>query len=468
MQVIETIVIGVVLLSVLVVIHEFGHYAMARAFKVRVSEFMVGLPGPHIYLFKKGGTAFGLTAYPFGGYARIAGMEPGPEDPLLKHALAYVYRQGATDAEHLAWYLTSSGLLRMPTVLPANAGPDDQVANPADRAEDLLMTLEGWASVVADDSAEFKRQQRAARAQGRELSPRYLAPEDPARGLAAGQPRLVDDEQALIDEQRKGTYSALSYGKRVAVLVAGPVMNILTAIAVLMLILCLNGVYYGSNTLAVVGEGSAAEQAGLVAGDTITGIDGQEVSSWTDVAGAISGHQPGDEMVLTWNREGAEMSATAVLGDRDGSPYLGISPQSVNYKLSVPEAFKATMAYIGQVCVAIVNLFNPFKVQEVLSQSASVVGVAVMAQQAVSQGAASFGSIVAAVSVSLGLMNLLPIPPLDGGKFLVETIQVISRREVSVKVQNYISVAAMALFGLLFVYTLVQDIGRIATGFFGG
>ena len=72
------------------------------------------------------------------------------------------------------------------------------------------------------------------------------------------------------------------------------------------------------------------------------------------------------------------------------------------------------------------------------------------------------------MSVSLGLMNLLPIPPLDGGKFLVETIQVISRREVSVKVQNYISVAAMALFGLLFVYTLVQDIGRIATGFFGG
>lgn len=95
------IVFGIIMLTVLVVVHEAGHFLAARAFGVRVTEFMIGLPGPSIGFTHKD-TRFGLTALPFGGYARVCGMDIGEEDPHLADALAFVYRQGTTDALHLA------------------------------------------------------------------------------------------------------------------------------------------------------------------------------------------------------------------------------------------------------------------------------------------------------------------------------------------------------------------------------
>ncbi len=88
---------GVITFSLLVVLHEAGHFVAARAFGLKVHEFMVGLPGPRIsYHGKK--TTFGVTAIPFGGYVRIAGMEPGEMDEYTSAALAHATRVRRTDA----------------------------------------------------------------------------------------------------------------------------------------------------------------------------------------------------------------------------------------------------------------------------------------------------------------------------------------------------------------------------------
>ena len=87
---------------ILVVIHEGGHFLAARVFGVKVHEFMIGLPGP-AFRFQGKRTTYGVTAIPLGGYVRIAGMEPGPEDPLLGPALAASSPATATmDADRLA------------------------------------------------------------------------------------------------------------------------------------------------------------------------------------------------------------------------------------------------------------------------------------------------------------------------------------------------------------------------------
>jgi len=90
MDVILMIVYGTIVLGLLVFIHEGGHYLASRAFGVRVSEFMLGLPGPSIG-FKHGETRFGVTCVPLGGYARVCGMEPGEIHPHLKAALAALF-----------------------------------------------------------------------------------------------------------------------------------------------------------------------------------------------------------------------------------------------------------------------------------------------------------------------------------------------------------------------------------------
>ena len=97
----------------------------------------------------------------------------------------------------------------------------------------------------------------------------------------------------------------------------------------------------------------------------------------------------------------------------------------------------------------------------VLNQSSSVVGISVMASRAAQSGATDLIMIIAMISMSLGFMNLLPIPPLDGGKILIEIIQVIIGRPLSVKTQNILTYIGLAFFLFIFVVALKNDIFRL-------
>ena len=101
MDIVLMIIYATILLGFLVFIHEGGHYLAARAFGVRVTEFMLGLPGPSIG-FTRGGTRFGVTAVPLGGYAKVCGMEAGEMSPHLEAVLAALYRRGTANMEDIA------------------------------------------------------------------------------------------------------------------------------------------------------------------------------------------------------------------------------------------------------------------------------------------------------------------------------------------------------------------------------
>jgi regulator of sigma E protease len=103
----------------------------------------------------------------------------------------------------------------------------------------------------------------------------------------------------------------------------------------------------------------------------------------------------------------------------------------------------------------------PQHTMETLSNTSSVVGISAAASQAAASGPVDLMLFVAMVSMSLGFMNLLPIPPLDGGKILVEVIQLVSRRTLSVRVQNWISYAGLAFFLFIFCFALRNDIVSI-------
>jgi regulator of sigma E protease len=122
------------------------------------------------------------------------------------------------------------------------------------------------------------------------------------------------------------------------------------------------------------------------------------------------------------------------------------------------------VGFIGIVAEAITRLFNPATFNEVVSQSASVVGVSFMAKDAAEGGPLPFITMAAALSISIGLMNLLPFPPLDGGKIVVETIERVTRRSIPTRVINSISVTALVLLVMLFLYVTNQDIQNYIIG----
>ena len=354
MDIILMIVLIVIVLSVLVFIHEGGHFLAARMFGVRVTEFMLGLPGPSVGFTRKG-TRFGVTAIPLGGYAKVCGMEAGPENPHIEKALAYAYEHGTIYADDLAEELDIS----------------------LDDAVDVLYVLEDWGCL---DGPGKKDEHNIFRTR---------AYRDKKRGidLVQGAPRPFDDAHELYLEERSHTYRALPFWKRTIVLLAGIFMNLLFAVLAFVVIF------------------------------SIFGID------MTDSSGNVQ-----------------------------------------NITLSPLDSIQMGFMVIATTAQAVAGLFNPETASTVVSQSTSVVGMAVLSVDYAAAGPSWFLYFMSIISVSLGIMNLLPIPPLDGGRFLIEIIQKLTRRTVGPRVMNALSMAGMVLFLASFLFMVNQDVQRFVFG----
>lgn len=144
-----------------------------------------------------------------------------------------------------------------------------------------------------------------------------------------------------------------------------------------------------------------------------------------------------------------------------------IDGQMTHYTAGPLASIRAGFMYIWLTIQAILQLLNPMTTAEVVSQSTSIVGIAYLSNDYFSQGLAEGLLFMGMISASLGLMNLIPIPPLDGGHFIVEVIQKIIHRNISEKAINVVSYIGLGLLLALFVVTLNQDIQRFIFGNWG-
>ena len=370
MDVIQMIVYATIVLGFLVVIHEGGHYLASRMFGVRVTEFMIGMPGPNIG-FKKWGTKFGVTPILLGGYAKVCGMESGEMSPHLKPVLAAIYKRGTANMEDIA----------------ADCNITD------DEAYYALEELVEWGSITGPKKSDQYNTYRTpevkyTKGEKKRAAKKGLAP---LVEFEEGSPREVGNPQAFYESEYRQQYRSLPFWKRAVILLAGIFVNLLCAMLIFIVLFSLIGIDMQNPTTGVV-----------------------------------------QHIVLT-------------------------PIQSLQFGVQ----------YIGAVVQMIAGLFNPATAAETVSNSTSIIGIAAMSKDAFDAGLFSALSFVAMISVSLGIMNLLPIPPLDGGRFVVEIFQKISRRNVSVKVMNYMSLAGMALFLGFFLIMANQDIQRFVLGNWG-
>jgi regulator of sigma E protease len=412
---ISTILWGVLTFSILIVLHEGGHFLAARAFGVKVHEFMVGLPGPAIrFHSKRSGTAFGITAIPLGGYVRIAGMEPGPEDELLAPALKAATLAGRTDANRLS----------------------SEIGVEVEHASALLATLADWGA----------------------LAP---ATDDEVSYLATLEADESTDATTLLGTARSVTYRALSKPKRITVLSMGVLTNLLTALLVFTVVLGVWGYYTQSLTLYEVLPGSGAEQAGLLAGDRVTSIGGTDLEDWMMLTREISAREPGEQVEVGFVREGASRNVTVVIGESEtGAPVLGVVSDVEQVNPSIGEAAMESVRLTGMVFVAIGRFFSPETFQESVEGARSIVGITVEVAQAARMGPLSYAWIVALLSLSLGVMNILPIPPLDGGKIAMEIVEAVARRPLSRRFSLGLSLSGAVLLFSLIGYLMYADVMR--------
>lgn len=448
---------GLLLLSTLVFIHEAGHYLAARAFGVRVTEFMLGLPCRWSLSFKskKVGTRIGVTPVLLGGYNRISGMEPMGAD-VAARVLMCVQRHGRVESAQVAREL----------------GVDE------DEVVSALAGLSEWASVQPYYNPELgkepgqKTYPAAFETVARDAS--LLTEFDRGHDFAAegstgaGEPRVPGcSAEEFFAQERSHTYLGLGLLKRLAVLLAGPAMNIAFAFIVVAGAFMVSGVSTASNepVVGAVGEGTVAASCGLQAGDRVVEVGGAEVGTWSDFTSAMRPYlDAGQDFSLTIERDGRRQALEVDLPDGQATDKLGVISQTVLYHPNPLEAARLTVAYAQMVCNYAFRLLIPQQTMQILDQSTSVVGISVMASQAASAGVSDFVLLAASISMSLGFMNLLPIPPLDGGKIVIELIQAAFRRELSIKAQSYITYVGLAFFLFVFVVVLKNDIVRFVIG----
>lgn len=405
---------GVLTFSVLILMHEGGHFLTARAFGVKVHDFMLGLPGPALtWRSKHSGVRYGITMIPLGGYVRIAGMEPGREDPLLAAALALVADHRVDDAAGLAHAMG----IRV------------------ERASALLTTLEDY--LAAEPAADGSR-----------TSPLVSR-------------ELGEDDDAMLARVRADVYRGQAVWKRIVILSAGVVTNLVAALLILTLTLTLWGVPTPITTLDAVAPGSPAAVAGVRTGDTITRIDGVTVTAWDQVTTAMRESTPGRTVAITVKRGANVVTLDATLAPREGGgAMLGVTAASRDVPMPLAEAVTASFSMTGQVFEAVGRLISPATFATSLQGARSVVGISYEVANAVSEGPLPYAWMIAMLSLSLGVMNMLPIPPLDGGKIATELFAGVFRRPIPRKLSLAMSAAGTLLLFSLVFYLMYADVLR--------
>jgi regulator of sigma E protease len=275
-----------------------------------------------------------------------------------------------------------------------------------------------------------------------------------------------------------GDFMAASLWKRFIVIFSGPLMNFLTAILLFFFIYWAAGIPEPiPNTISatVITPGSPADKAGLAPGSELLTINGLTFSDITEMSDYI-GQRPNQELTFTWKTDGeiktaviipAENTVTDSLGNEKtiGRIGIGLGPL-FEYKAAGPwrafvEGIDATVFLTGEMFRIIWRLISQ---QESIKNLGGPVMIAQAAGNAAKQGFLALLGLAAFLSVNLAILNILPIPVLDGGHLVFLAIEGVIRRPVSIKSRMVAQQVGMILLILLMVVVTYNDIARLLTG----
>lgn len=259
------------------------------------------------------------------------------------------------------------------------------------------------------------------------------------------------------------TFHGKPVGSRAIVVAAGPIANFLLAILLFAGLFGTVGQPVGGTGVGTVVEGSAAARAGLQAGDEIVALDGQKVARFDQVQRYVQ-PRAGQPIAVRVARDGTEVTVTAVPDARDGAQgpvgILGIHGGAVRFERLDP----ISALWAGTVQTADITWQTLVGIGEMITgqRSAKELGgpirIAEISGEAASLGLGALVNLMAVLSVSLGLLNLFPIPILDGGHLVFYAAEAIRGRPLPPKVQEYGFRAGFALLIMLFLFASTNDI----------
>jgi regulator of sigma E protease len=439
------LLLGVALvLGLMIMIHEWGHFIVARLFRVRVDVFSIGF-GPRLFGWKRGATDYRVSAIPLGGYVRMAGQDLSEVDSND------VAPTGAPDE------LMSKS--RWQRALISFAGPAVNLIFPV-----LLLT--GYIVAVGIPYPAYE--DKPVEVVG------FLGKQDATQG-----PVQVGDKVLSINGVANPSWSVAervirqtSPGGIIKLDVQGregrrtvelPVKNVAQPDTLPAL-----GYLPTRPVIDLIEPGSPADRAGLREGDNVLAINGQKIQYWAQFVETVRGSN-GKPVSLDIERSGRpihidvqpQKSATEsgetvyLIGVL---PYVETAYRRVTLQESVRYSGQVTLERIADTIGVVGKLFSG---RVSVKQLQSVVGISRAAGQAVRKGPLAVISMMVLISVNLGILNLLPIPILDGGNILLLALEGIRRRDFSLGFKERFVQVGLVFLLVLFAYVMYNDVVRL-------
>ncbi|HEY6418291.1 MAG TPA: site-2 protease family protein [Candidatus Binataceae bacterium] len=442
-----SIAVAAIILGVLIIVHEAGHFFMAKRLGVRVLRFSIGYP-PKLFGFRRGETEYAIGATPFGGYVRMLGDEVG-EDPK---------------AEELGNYLREIGY----DILEATAR-HGQVA----------------VGSTPDERLKFIAEKNApgASAIGRDFEPEeaLLLNEIRATGSLTNAigALCANPPAALLESFRARAFPTQSLYKRVLIVLAGPLANIIFAPILLAFIFM-----YGVPVLVpIVGEAKAnlpAYAAGLRPGDRIVAINGQPASSWSDFADTVRASGGAALKLDIERKKGSSVERQSlvikpareeqktVYGTMAAAWIIGVLPRGDEFVRRLDPVRATSLAVVsaaqmsGELVVGLASIVSgATPVRQALG---GPIMIAQMAGREAHRGLASVVLFTVMLSLELGIINLLPVPLLDGGHLAFFAVEGLRGRPLELRYREMALQVGLFLLVALMAFVIFNDISRIVQG----
>lgn len=413
MTVIIAIIKLIFILCVVATIHELGHFIAAKLLKVGVNEFSVGF-GPKIFQRKRGETMYSLRWIPLGGYVMIEGEGEESDKPnsfSKKNALSkiIVLIMGVVFNVLLAFVILMLVSFSAPTYtteikeFTSNSVLKDAGLLPGDK----ITKINGDSTTLAQDLLNSK---------------------------------YINSNVTNIEYVRDGVKGELS------------LTNAVNDIGYIGASFISDGTK-GTNKIDAIRPGKPAEKSGLKSGDIITHINGSYVDNAIDIINIIKANA-NKEIIITIERNGESLTKS-LTPDIQKQFDLGIYDTKA-VDTTVGYAFDKSVKVIITVVNSYIDLFRG---KVMLDDVSSIVGIGVVVSK--TSGILEYLNMLAIISLAIGVANLLPFPPLDGGKILFVLIGAIIRRKIPVNVEAVVSFVGFGALILLTIVVTYKDIVRI-------
>ena len=266
------------------------------------------------------------------------------------------------------------------------------------------------------------------------------------------------------EEQDDQSFNAKPIWARMFVIVAGSAMNFILPILLFIVIFLTAGIDQPSNQ-AIVGSvfpNKPAANAGIMPGDRIISINHNKIDTWRDFVNDVQGNA-GNQLVVQYERNGTAQEASVIpeYDEKGKRGIVGVMPKIDTYHPGFFEAIGLSLKYTYTISVSMVVGIAQMITGQIAADVAGPIGVAQMAGEVAQQGLVRLLQFAAFLSINLGLINLLPVPVLDGGHVVTLAVEAVRGKPMSKEKLQFIQMIGFILLMLLMVFATFKDIARI-------